>query len=123
MKVEIQTSGFRLDKDLRQFVHGLIDSTLGERSGRIERLRVKLAEVDDPRDGRGKSCQVQVSLRGRQRVITEIMNADIRAAILGAFNRSSWTVSRSLRLKRNGASNLLIVERHVSGYPELDWAA
>jgi len=123
MKIEFQANGIPIDSELRRFAQDVVESAFGDCKNQIERIRIRAGNVSEPRQDKSKNCQVQVCLCSRQVIIAEVMNSDIRVALHRAVDRARWTATRSLRLGRHRASNLLIVERHMAIDREPDYAA
>lgn len=123
MKIEIRSVGIAMDPELRHFIERVAEAALGSLCERLESLRVCLSAVAEARDGKDKSCFVQIDLAGRQRVIVEVMDSDTRVAVHRAIDRAGWNAARRLQRRLRGESRLIIVERHSAGYASSNQAA
>lgn len=118
MKIEIQCDGMTLSKDLQELIERRIAFVLGTHSDSIKSVRVHLTWVNEPRDGKDKSCQVQGILASGKKVMVEIMDSDLHVAIHRAVDRAGWTVSRRLQRELRQASREFAGLRNLHGHPE-----
>ena len=96
MKVSIQAREFTLTDSLRTYVKDRINYLFGSRFNQIQRITVHLGDVNGPRGGLDKRCQVTVTLPRLKEVVIEDIQADLYVAIYRAMDRASRTVSRRL---------------------------
>ncbi len=104
MKIDIKTIGIAMDPALHQFIAGVAMPAFATHDKRIERLQVQLSEVTEPREGKNRSCLVKVIMPGGQKVITQIMDSDLRVAIHRAIDRAGWTTARWLQRRQREAA-------------------
>ena len=123
MKIELKAEGFILGKELNQFAICCAAFELGTFRSHIESVRIRLASMDEARDGKNKTCQVMIELSGRDRVVAEVLGSDLHIAIHQALERAGWTVARSLQREHSEASNLMITEQHLADHREPNRAA
>lgn len=123
MKIEIQYEGMSASTELREFVRRRVHYALSSRNGQIDSVRVRLAEVGEARDGKNRSCRVQVCLWNQYKVSAEVMDSDLRVAIHRAVDRAGWTAARRLQREQLKSSSGLVIEQHLSGGREPDQAA
>ena len=104
MYIEILAKGFEMTDAIRSHVERRLHFALGRFSGRIERVRVSLADVPGPRGGFDKSCRVHLRLgrRDHSSVVVEHLAADLCTAIDLAADRCSRTVTRRLDRRVTG---------------------
>jgi len=121
MKIEIQFDGMTASKDLQERIQRRIAFVLGIHRDRIKSVRVHLARVNEPRDDKDKSCQVQASLVSGQKVRVEIMDSDLQVAIHRAVDRAGWTVARRLQRERLQANRQFVAQRNAHGLTESLW--
>ena len=98
MRLQLTAHGIELTPELREYVQRRIHFALGRFSRRIERLWVRLSEVDGPRVSLDKWCTIRVDAGLSQVVVVSERQDDIHAAVALAVDRSARTVERRLRL-------------------------
>ncbi len=96
MKVSIQAKEFSLTDSMRTYVKDRINYLFGARFNQIQRITVQLGDVNGPRGGVDKRCQVRVTLPRLKEVIIDDVQADLYVAIFRAMDRASRTVTRRL---------------------------
>ena len=98
MKMRLTAHGVELSGELKDFVHRRIDFSLGRLAGRIKSLTVRLADINGPRGGVDKCCDIRIDAGFRQVVIVREQQATIQAAVALAVDRAERAVQRQLRL-------------------------
>jgi ribosomal subunit interface protein len=96
MQIEIQARGFTLTQALRGYIERRLSFALSARYADINRLRVRLSDINGPRGGNDKRCQVQVMLTGQTPVVIEDTQSDLYVAIDRASDRARRTLTRRL---------------------------
>jgi hypothetical protein len=96
----IRASGFDLDEDERALIRRQIDGKLGKFATSIERVTVRLRDVNGPRGGIDQRCRIKVVLEGHPSVVVQHQAASLRAAITGAFLGAARAVRRTVQRKR-----------------------
>jgi ribosomal subunit interface protein len=96
MQIEIQARDFSLTKALRSHIERRLAFALSTRYDQIKRILVRLSDINGPRGGNDKRCQLQVILPGQADVMIEDTQPNLYVAIDRASNRASRTVSRKL---------------------------
>ena len=82
-------------------------------SGRVPRAKLLLSDVNGPRGGVDKRCQLELSTDGSGIVMITSMARDWRSAIDGALARAARTVLRAWQRSGQAAG------RHARGRPPL----
>ena len=123
MKIELKAEGFIAGKDLSQFAKCCAAFELGTFMSHIEQVRIRLANVNEARDGKNKICQVKIALSGRDKIIAEVLGSDLHVAIHQALERAGETVARTLQREHSEASNLVITQQHLADHREPERAA
>ncbi len=118
MKIEIQCDGMTATKDLQERIERRIAFVLGIHRDSIRAVRVNLAWVNEPRDGKDKRCQVQGILASGQKILVEIMDTDLQVAIHRAVDGAGWTVSRRLQREQRQANREFVAQRSSYGHSE-----
>jgi ribosomal subunit interface protein len=111
MQINIQSRNFILTNALRGHVVRRLKFALSTRADHIQQIRVWLSDINGPRGGLDKRCQIQVTLPQLPDVVIEDTGVDLYAAIDRAANRASRTVDRRLerqRFKGRSASHRLV---------------
>jgi ribosomal subunit interface protein len=101
MQIEVQARNFSLTQALHGYVRRRIGFALSARHPHIERIQVLLCDVNGPRGGRDKRCQVRVALPGQATVVIEDIESNLYRAIDRAADRTSRTVARRLERQRD----------------------
>ena len=100
MQIDIQTRGFSLSEALRQQVLRRIGYFLSSRYDQIDRIAVRLFDINGPRGGDDKCCRICVSLPRQSDVVVEDTEADLYVAISRAADRATRTIGRRLSRRR-----------------------
>lgn len=96
--MRLTARGIELSSELRDFVERRIYFSMGRLAGRIKSLTVRLADINGPRGGVDKCCDIAVDAGLRQKVIVREQQATIHAAVALAVERAERAVQRQLRL-------------------------
>ena len=111
MQIDIQARDFSLTKALRNHVERRLGFALSTRYDRIKCILVRLSDINGPRGGNDKCCQLHVVLTGQADVIIEDTQANLYAAIDRAADRASRAVTRKLaRLRNNNRGRSVAIE-------------
>ena len=102
MKLQMIGVNFELNDELKEHIERRIRFALGRFASRIRRLRVRLTDVNGPRGGIDKHCQIAVALAPRGVVMVEGSGDDPFALIADAAKRAGRTVRRELERRRQG---------------------
>lgn len=109
MLIEIQTRNFPLTKALRGHIQRRLDFALSTRHEHIERILVTLSDINGPRGGADKCCQIQIILPRLKDVVIEDIESDLYDAINRAADRASRTVARKISRERDKNLRLTLV--------------
>ena len=115
MKIAIRCSGFSLTSAIAGRVRKRLDFLLGRGFRRLRRVDVTLSDLNGPRGGVDKRCQIKISLDGLRPVVIEDVQSDLYTAIDRAAGRASRTVVRRMALdnsrRRAGAQRWVDEQR------------
>jgi ribosomal subunit interface protein len=103
MKIEIQARDFPLTEALGAYIERRINFVLSSRFDQIKRIDVRLSDINGPRGGIDKRCQIQLTLPRLRDIVIEDTETDLYVAIDRAVDRAGRTVNR--RLKRQFFKN------------------
>ena len=100
MKIDIQARNFSLTDALRGHIKRRLSFALSTRGHHIQRVKVRLTDINCPRSGVDKHCHIQVALAHLPDVVIEDTEADLYVAIDRAADRASHAVGRRLARQR-----------------------
>ncbi|HET7631100.1 MAG TPA: HPF/RaiA family ribosome-associated protein [Gemmatimonadaceae bacterium] len=100
----IRVFGVELTQDERASIRHGLGLKLGKYDTSIERVTVRVADVNGPRGGVDKSCRIKVVLSGLPSVVFESQALTLKAAINGALSGTERAVRRSIGRRRTGAA-------------------
>ena len=101
MQIIIQARNFSLTKALRSYIERRLRFALGSRDEHIQKIMVRLSDINGPRGGEDKCCQIQVVLPHLKDAVIEDIETDMYVAIDRATDRVSCAVGRRLSRQRD----------------------
>ncbi len=93
----IRVYGVDLSQEERARIRHGLGVKLGKYATSIERVTVRVLDVNGPRGGIDKLCRIKVVLSGLPSVIFESQALTLRAAINGALSGTERAVRRSVQ--------------------------
>jgi putative sigma-54 modulation protein len=96
MQIDIQTRHFCSSEALRSYAEWRLRFALTCVDNHIQRIVVRLSDINGPRGGEDKRCHLQVVLSGLPDVVVEDVEADLYFAIDRAADRAGRTVMRKV---------------------------
>ncbi len=100
MQIEIQALGFSLTEALQQRVTKRLSSAFHGRDEVIRQVSVRLSDINGPRGGEDKCCQVRIAVERMSDVVVKAVQSDLYAAIDRAADRAGGALSRRLNRQR-----------------------
>lgn len=100
MKINMQARSFSLSKALRAHVQRRLSFALQKKADQIQHIMVRLSDINGPKGGIDKRCQIQIVLPHLNDVVVEDKESDIYVAIDRAANRAARVVRRRLSRRR-----------------------
>lgn len=100
MRIDIQARGFDLTEGLREHTVRRLQFALSWASDEVRTVRVCLSDLNGPRGGNDKRCQIQIPISGNQKVLVEDAESDLYQAIDRAADRSERAIARRLQRLR-----------------------
>ncbi len=94
MQIDIQSRGFSLTDALLSYAERRLLFAMSYCSGHVNRVVVRLSDINGPRGGADKRCHIQVVLAGIPDVVVEDTEVDLYTAIDRAIDRARRTVFR-----------------------------
>ena len=107
MKLDIQTTGFSLTDSLKNYTTTHMQFALSRNDALILRARVWLADINGPRGGVDKRCQIELKLAGQNNIVIEDIETDLYVAIDRASERCMRTLARRVERARQFSHALL----------------
>ena len=99
----IRAVGASLDAGDRAYVRRKLGMKLGKFARAIERVSVRVRDVNGPRGGVDKLCAIKVALSRLPSVVVEQKHASLQPAIDGALRRVEVAVGRSVQRRTTRA--------------------
>ena len=89
MRVDIKTSGLDLTEGLREHTERRLGFALDRAHHDVNTITVRLSDINGPRGGADKRCQIQIPLPRHNGVVIEETDADLYVAIDRAASRAA----------------------------------
>lgn len=96
----VRADGVELGPDDRAYIRRKLGMKLGKFARSVERISVRLEDVNGPRGGVDHHCRIKVVLSGLPSVVYEQRGASLPAVVDRAIAGMERAVRRSLRRKR-----------------------
>jgi hypothetical protein len=96
----IRVEGVRLDDDDRAHIRRRLGEKLGKYERAIERVTVRVRDVNGPRGGVDILCRIKVVLSGHPSVVAQHQAALLRPALTRALASAEQGVRRSVQRRR-----------------------
>lgn len=96
----IRVSGVELDDDDRAYIRQRLGAKLGKFAKSIERVTVRVRDVNGDRGGVDKVCNIKVVLSGLPSVVFESQSASLKVAVNAALTGVERAVRRSVDRRR-----------------------
>ena len=96
MQIDIQSRGFSLTDALLNYSEQRLLFSMSYFSDHINKVIVRLSDINGPRGGTDKRCHLQLVIAGLPDIVVEDTEADMYAAIDRAMDRARRTVARKL---------------------------
>jgi hypothetical protein len=96
----IRVDGVRLDEDDRAYIRRRLGEKLGKYSSSIERVTVRVRDVNGPRGGVDLMCRIKVVLSGLPSIVVEHQAALLKPALTRALTGVERAVRQTVQRKR-----------------------
>ena len=96
MQIDIQARDFSLTDALRSHAERRLRFALSCCDDHIQRIAMRLSDINGPRGGADKRCHLRVVLDGLPDVVIEDIEADLYVAIDRATDRAGRTLLRKI---------------------------
>jgi putative sigma-54 modulation protein len=98
--LRIRVLGAELGEEDRAYIRSKLDLKLGKLAEPIERVSVRVANVDGPRGRIDQRSRIKVVLRGLPSIVVEKQDASLHVAMDDALAEVERAVRRSLRKRQ-----------------------
>lgn len=100
MQIDIQSRGFALTGALRQHIERRVLFALGWADYQVRKVDVRLSDLNGPRGGEDKRCQIQIVAAGIPEILIQDVETDVYVAIDRAADRAGRALARRLEKLR-----------------------
>jgi len=102
MRFSVSGDRVKVTTGLREYIDRRLYFALGRFGPAIDHVSVRVGDINGPRGGIDKHCQIVVTLRasGSNPIAVHDNDEDLRAAVARASNRAGRTVARAIERKR-----------------------
>ena len=111
----IRIDGVRLNDDDRAYIRRRLGKLFARYGQAVERITVRVRDVNGPRGGVDVLCRIKVVLRRLPSVVVEHRTAHLRNSLNKAFSAAERTVSRSLQRRRRRPLKTEGARKQVAG--------
>jgi putative sigma-54 modulation protein len=111
MNLVLKAHDIALTQPIRTYIERRVRMVMGRFGSKIERVSVRISDVNGPRGGVDKLCRIETRFWGRLPVVVEDAAVDLRQAIDRSIRRmgraTSRVAARRLEIPRDRPSDLL----------------
>ena len=100
--VHVRARKTALEPAVREHLDRRMARQFGKFALHIERMTVRFRDLNGPRGGKDKRCELKLVLSGLPSVIVRQQHASPQAAMDGALRRVEYAVRRSVQRRRAG---------------------
>ena len=102
MRFSVSGDRVKVTTDLREYIERRMYFALGRFGPAIDHASVRVGDINGPRGGVDKRCQIVVKLQasGSNPIAVDVNDEDLLAAVARASNRAGRAVARAIELKR-----------------------
>lgn len=97
MIIDIKAVGLGLTPGLRNYVTERISASMGRLGSRIRRVLVRLSDLNGPRGGLDKQCQLMLRIDGAPPIVVRDTEEDLYVAVDRAAERARRTLTREVK--------------------------
>ena len=101
MQIDIQAHHFPLTDALRSHAERRLYFALTRHDDHIQRVVMRLSDINGPRGGEDKCCDLQVILSGLPDVVIHAIETDLYVAMDRATERAGRTLVRKIERRRS----------------------
>lgn len=113
MQIDIQSRGFSMTDEILRYAEMRLLYAMSFCQDHINRVKIRLSDINGPRGGTDKRCHLQVVIPGMPDIVVKDTEVDLYDAIDRAMDRARRTALRKikrLRSMRKQSQSLLLEE-------------
>ncbi len=100
LRMELRSSNIPLSEPLRNHIARRLEFALRRFAHRVDRITVRLVDINGPKGGPDKRCRIVVRLASARSVIVEATDSDAYAAVSQAAMCLDEAVARTVTRRR-----------------------
>lgn len=100
MQVDIRANGIEMSESLREHTQRCLNFGLDWAKQDVDRIVITLSDINGPRGGNDKRCQLRIPLPRMRDVVIEETAGDIQLAITRSVDRAARSLERRLSRQR-----------------------
>jgi putative sigma-54 modulation protein len=100
MQIQVRAHNVEVPAEVLELAKRRLSFALGRFENRIARIQVRLTDINGPKSGLDKACQLLIKLHYANELIVECVDSSWEAAICTAADRSGSAVQRELDRRR-----------------------
>ncbi|HEY8608247.1 MAG TPA: HPF/RaiA family ribosome-associated protein [Noviherbaspirillum sp.] len=100
MRIDLSPSSFMTSPSLKDYLARRISFAFSFARNRIATVTVRLSDLNGPRGGRDKLCQVSVSIPGHAEIVVKDVEENFYAAVDCAVRKAAYRATQMLKRRR-----------------------
>ena len=108
MKIDTRAQGIELSASLHEQIERCVNFGLNWARHEVSRISITLSDINGPRGGNDKRCQLRIPMSGMRDVVIDEVADDLQVAIARAVDRAARSLERRLSRQREFGHNKLI---------------
>jgi ribosome-associated translation inhibitor RaiA len=100
MEIAVRTRHILPNQNLQAHVARKVENAVNRLKDRIDRISVLLSDVNGPRGGADKLCQMTAYVRGIGTVLITAVGSDLFGAVANAAERLGYRIHSKVRRRR-----------------------
>lgn len=118
MQTVIQSSDFVLTDALDNFIQQQAGKSMSACSAQVERLVIRLRDINGPKGGQDKECCVEVKLANFAPIVVSKRSSNTYSSIRTALGRASRTTLRKLSKRRDLKTSVRSTQHYQRPEPD-----
>ncbi|MDP2882666.1 MAG: HPF/RaiA family ribosome-associated protein [Azonexus sp.] len=100
MQIELRANGIEVSESLRDHTERCLNFGLDWAKQDVDRIVITLSDINGPRGGNDKRCQLRIPLPRMRDVVIEEVASDLQVAIARSVDRAARSLERRLSRQR-----------------------
>lgn len=100
MEMIIQSQGFKLTPALKSFTRDQVTRAMGSCSGEIQRVVIRLRDINGPKGGNDKYCSVEIKFSNHPITVVKKTSSDMYFSVRKTASQAARTALRQLKRRR-----------------------